>query len=93
MFNLADSSQSLQQDYTITPRKIGEGAHGQVFMAIKKKTKMQLACKIVNICPSAAADTQISEDHVDIRDKIKMEASILKPLKHVSPGCFCLKNI
>ena len=45
--------------YIITPRKIGSGGHGSVFVAIHKKTQQQLACKIVNL------DLDSSDEDID----------------------------
>lgn len=35
--------------YVITQRKLGSGAYGQVYMAFKKETGEQFACKVVDL--------------------------------------------
>ncbi|KAL2010194.1 hypothetical protein VTN00DRAFT_6001 [Thermoascus crustaceus] len=40
---------SFEKQYTITNRKLGSGAYGQVHMAINKETGQQVACKVVDI--------------------------------------------
>ena len=44
----ANAKQYFRQEYRITSRKLGLGAHGSVNMAVKKSTGRQLACKIVD---------------------------------------------
>lgn len=39
----------FQDQYTITLRKLGSGAYGQVHMAYNKESGQQLACKIVDL--------------------------------------------
>lgn len=39
----------IEEQYAITPRKLGSGTYGQVHMAIDRKRKIQLACKIVDL--------------------------------------------
>lgn len=39
----------FEDQYTITQRKLGSGAYGQVHMAFNKVTGQQLACKIVDL--------------------------------------------
>ncbi|KAL4806128.1 kinase-like domain-containing protein [Aspergillus unguis] len=40
---------SFADEYVLTRRKLGSGAYGQVYMAYKKSTGQQFACKIVNL--------------------------------------------
>lgn len=37
------------EKYIITQRKLGSGAYGQVYMAFKKETGQQFACKMVDV--------------------------------------------
>lgn len=39
----------FQEQYIITPRKLGSGAYGKVQMAYKKENGQQLACKVVDL--------------------------------------------
>lgn len=39
----------FEDQYKVTPQKLGSGAYGQVHMAFKKSTGQQLACKIVDL--------------------------------------------
>ncbi|GIC89677.1 FHA domain-containing serine/threonine-protein kinase [Aspergillus udagawae] len=39
----------FEDQYTITQRKLGSGAYGQVHMAFNRETGQQLACKIVDL--------------------------------------------
>ncbi|KAE8360200.1 kinase-like domain-containing protein [Aspergillus caelatus] len=39
----------FEDQYSVTPQKLGSGAYGQVHMAFKKDTGQQLACKIVDL--------------------------------------------
>lgn len=45
----AKPKQQFETDYNISDRKLGSGACGEVFMAIARSTRTQLACKIVNL--------------------------------------------
>lgn len=37
--------------YCVTPRKLGSGAYGQVYMAYNSISGQQLACKVINLRP------------------------------------------
>jgi protein-serine/threonine kinase len=39
----------FEDQYKVTPQKLGSGAYGQVHMAFKKDTGQQLACKIIDL--------------------------------------------
>ncbi|KAE8132384.1 kinase-like domain-containing protein [Aspergillus pseudotamarii] len=39
----------FEDQYSVTPQKLGSGAYGQVHMAFKRDTGQQLACKIVDL--------------------------------------------
>ncbi|THC93864.1 hypothetical protein EYZ11_006646 [Aspergillus tanneri] len=41
--------QVFENMYTVTQRKLGSGAYGQVHMAFEKETGQQLACKIIDL--------------------------------------------
>ncbi|KAL9119819.1 MAG: hypothetical protein Q9187_003626 [Circinaria calcarea] len=41
--------QYFRHRYEVTPRKLGIGAHGHVYMAIDIRTGRQLACKVINL--------------------------------------------
>lgn len=45
---IAYTTQALSSQYVITPRKLGSGAYGQVYMAFQKETGQQFACKVVD---------------------------------------------
>lgn len=42
-------NQAFENQYVVTERKLGSGAYGMVYMAYKKDTGEQLACKIIDI--------------------------------------------
>ncbi|KAK5052160.1 hypothetical protein LTR84_002964 [Exophiala bonariae] len=45
----ADPSQQFRQEYMITERLLGAGAFGKVFMAVEQKSRLQVACKLVDL--------------------------------------------
>ncbi|PWY91433.1 serine/threonine protein kinase [Aspergillus sclerotioniger CBS 115572] len=47
----AQEMKILGSTYCITPRKLGSGAYGQVYMAYKKIDGQQLACKVIDLRP------------------------------------------
>lgn len=40
-------TKQFANQYTVTPRKLGSGGYASVYLAIKRKTRRQVACKIV----------------------------------------------
>lgn len=58
----ADLVQRFEKEYNVSDRKLGSGACGAVFMAIKQSRRTQLACKIVDLRRlSVAPRTQASK--------------------------------
>ncbi|KAL2863446.1 FHA domain-containing serine/threonine-protein kinase [Aspergillus lucknowensis] len=86
---------AFANDYIVTRRKLGSGAYGQVYMAFKKSTGQQFACKIVDLLavkkklakreeaqPGGMRDELLG---MQFRDKLELylrEATILQRLQH-----------
>ena len=47
--NGTDLQKQFEDSYRISNRKLGSGAHGTVYMAVKRCYGRQLACKIINL--------------------------------------------
>ena len=75
----------------MSSRQLGAGGVGKVYMAIDRRLRKQVACKIVNIrtCLVDAALQGANESRKRVRtnivvDKLLREVNILKDLCHVS---------
>ena len=67
----ADIGQYFSNEYRITTRKLGSGAHGRVNMAIKESTRRQLACKVVDLRKVREHETKKFQTLNEIRNKEK----------------------
>lgn len=90
-------AQTFASKYEVTPRKLGCGAYGKVFMAIDKSKKTQVACKIVDLRALKSRYRQQSKSpffetanrpfDMQFEDKLAAytrEARILETIRHVS---------
>ncbi|PTB67847.1 kinase-like protein [Trichoderma citrinoviride] len=68
--------QFFKNEYLITPRCLGSGAEGAVYLAIESKTKRQLVCKLVNL--GKQDGTMPREDSY----RKLQEIDVLRQLKH-----------
>ncbi|KAL6860895.1 kinase-like protein [Trichoderma novae-zelandiae] len=71
-----EECQIFQDEYLITPRCLGSGAEGAVYLAIESKTKRQLVCKLVNL---GKQDGKMPRD--EVYRKLQ-EIDVLRQLKH-----------
>lgn len=62
----------------MTPRCLGTGAEGAVYLALESKTKRQLVCKLVNL---GRQDGKMPQD--ELYRKLQ-EIDVLRQLKHAS---------
>lgn len=62
----------------MTPRCLGTGAEGVVYLALESKTRRQLVCKLVNL---GRQDGKMPQD--ELYRKLQ-EIDVLRQLKHVS---------
>ncbi|KAL3463966.1 kinase-like domain-containing protein [Aspergillus heterothallicus] len=83
---------TFANDYIVTRQKLGSGAYGQVYMAFKRSTGQQFACKIVDLLAvkRKLARGQNMKDFCRpveqvFREKVELylrEATILQKLQH-----------
>ncbi|KAL2813286.1 kinase-like domain-containing protein [Aspergillus granulosus] len=83
---------TFANDYIVTRQKLGSGAYGQVYMAFKRSTGQQFACKIVDLLAvkrklARATEMKILDRPVEqvFHEKVELylrEASILQKLQH-----------
>ncbi|KAL7807374.1 kinase-like protein [Trichoderma aethiopicum] len=71
-----EECQIFKDEYLITPRCLGSGAEGAVYLAIEAKTKRQLVCKVVNL---GKQDGKMPRE--EVYRKLQ-EIDILRQLKH-----------
>ncbi|OXV12153.1 hypothetical protein Egran_00084 [Elaphomyces granulatus] len=90
--------QLFEDQYIITGRKLGSGAYGQVHMAIDRKKKQQLACKVVDIRlikRKLLFSRPTESDHAQyVQKKLEayyQEAEILRRIRH--PNIIGLENV
>jgi protein-serine/threonine kinase len=77
----------------VTRQKLGSGSYGQVFMAFKRNTGQQFACKIVDLLAVKRKLERLKEAKIldkpvkqKFREKVELylrEATILQRLQHV----------
>ena len=84
----ADRWQAFTNLYTLTDRKLGDGAFGKVVMAVDCFRQRQMACKIVNLKNPALMRAQ----QCDFAKKLRCEVDILKDLSHVRLILQSLRN-
>ncbi|UKZ71791.1 uncharacterized protein TrAtP1_012735 [Trichoderma atroviride] len=66
----------FENQYILTPRCLGTGAEGTVYLALEPKTKRQLVCKLVNL---GRQDGKMPQD--ELYRKLQ-EIDVLRQLKH-----------
>ncbi|EGR46057.1 uncharacterized protein TRIREDRAFT_66950, partial [Trichoderma reesei QM6a] len=71
-----EECQTFQDEYLITPRCLGSGAEGAVYLAIEAETKRQLVCKVVNL---AKQDGKMPRE--EVYRKLQ-EIDVLRQLRH-----------
>ncbi|KAL7910035.1 kinase-like domain-containing protein [Trichoderma velutinum] len=71
-----DECRVFENEYTITPRCLGSGAEGAVYLAIESKAKRQLVCKLVNL---GRQDGKMPRE--ELYRKLQ-EIDVLRQLKH-----------
>ncbi|UKZ82300.1 hypothetical protein TrVFT333_010086 [Trichoderma virens FT-333] len=71
-----DECQVFKNEYLITPRCLGSGAEGAVYLATESKTKRQLVCKVVNL---GRQDGKMPRE--ELYRKLQ-EIDVLRQLKH-----------
>ncbi|KAL9468757.1 hypothetical protein ACSS6W_010451 [Trichoderma asperelloides] len=71
-----DECRVFENQYLITPRCLGTGAEGAVYLALESKTKRQLVCKLVNL---GRQDGKMPQD--EIYRKLQ-EIDVLRQLRH-----------
>ncbi|KAK1247986.1 hypothetical protein MKX07_000874 [Trichoderma sp. CBMAI-0711] len=71
-----EECQTFQDEYLITPRCLGSGAEGAVYLAIEAETKRQLVCKVVNL---AKQDGKMPREEVY---RQLQEIDALRQLRH-----------
>ncbi|KAL6901728.1 kinase-like domain-containing protein [Trichoderma evansii] len=71
-----DECQVFENEYLMTPRCLGTGAEGAVYLALESKTKRQLVCKLVNL---GRQDGKMPQD--ELYRKLQ-EIDVLRQLKH-----------
>ncbi|KAL3485564.1 kinase-like domain-containing protein [Aspergillus germanicus] len=83
---------TFANDYIVTRQKLGSGSYGQVFMAFKRNTGQQFACKIVDLLAVKQKLQRLKEAKIldrpieqVFREKVELylrEATILQRLQH-----------
>lgn len=68
----------FQEQYVITPRKLGSGAYGRVHMAYNKDNGQQLACKVVDLRAMRDRATKEIEEQKSKLFRNKWQASMIK---------------
>lgn len=68
----------FQEQYVITPRKLGSGAYGRVHMAYNKDNGQQLACKVVDLRVMRDRATKEIEEQKSKLFRDKWQASMAK---------------
>ncbi|KAH0495403.1 hypothetical protein TgHK011_008960 [Trichoderma gracile] len=86
-----EECQFFKDEYLITPRCLGSGAEGAVYLAIEAETRRQLVCKVVNL---GKQDGKMPRE--EVYRKLQ-EIDVLRQLRHpnilpyidavVSPNC------
>ncbi|KAL7930481.1 kinase-like domain-containing protein [Trichoderma chlorosporum] len=71
-----DECQVFKNEYLMTPRCLGSGAEGAVYLAIEPKTRRQLVCKLVSL---RRQDGKVPRE--DLYRKLQ-EIDVLRQLKH-----------
>ncbi|KAK4068962.1 hypothetical protein Trihar35433_5541 [Trichoderma harzianum] len=71
-----DECRVFENEYIISPRCLGTGAEGAVYLATESKTKRQLVCKLVNL---GRQDGKIPRE--ELYRKLQ-EIDVLRQLKH-----------
>ncbi|KAL7276888.1 hypothetical protein RUND412_000128 [Rhizina undulata] len=78
-----EKDKNIFPPYTITPRFLGGGAYGKVFMAQHAHTSRQLACKIISLTPATTTTaTASASKRARMRAQFMREVEILKNLSH-----------
>lgn len=75
----ADLSQLFMNLFRITDRKMGSGAYGEVWMAVDRARKRQMACKVVKLGKSP----QKQSGSVSFSESLWREVELLKDISHV----------
>ncbi|GKZ79349.1 hypothetical protein AnigIFM56816_003234 [Aspergillus niger] len=57
---MAKEIQFFNNTYCVTPRRLGSGAYGQVYMAYNSISGQQLACKVINLRPLRGGIIRVS---------------------------------
>jgi serine/threonine protein kinase len=87
-------SQKFKQSYTVTDRLLGSGAFGKVFMAVEQKSRVQLACKIVNLRPLqrrmqfGKSEGPLPAEDIDLKSqvrRVKLWSARQKPENQFDP--------
>ncbi|MCJ1400013.1 Meiosis-specific serine/threonine-protein kinase mek1 [Xylographa trunciseda] len=85
----------FKDKYSLTNRKLGEGLHGKVYMAVNRQLGRQLACKIVDLRAvrrheskkwqsSRTLRSGISQKLLPVADvKLKMDEAVARQLREV----------
>ncbi|PNP38053.1 hypothetical protein TGAMA5MH_10152 [Trichoderma gamsii] len=71
-----EECQLFEDKYILTPRCLGTGAEGAVYLTLEPKTKRQLVCKLVNL---GRQDGKMPQD--ELYRKLQ-EIDVLRQLKH-----------
>lgn len=71
-----EECQLFENKYVLTPRCLGTGAEGTVYLTLEPKTKRQLVCKLVNL---GRQDGKLPQD--ELYRKLQ-EIDVLRQLRH-----------
>ncbi|EHA21201.1 hypothetical protein ASPNIDRAFT_133016, partial [Aspergillus niger ATCC 1015] len=92
--------QFFNNTYCVTPRRLGSGAYGQVYMAYNSISGQQLACKVINLRPLRGGIIRVSRaaDLVKMKYGKKLlesgrEANLRKRLEVSSREALILKDL
>lgn len=72
--------------YELSPRILGAGGYGRVYMAWDIKTHRQVACKIMELKDSEGGRNSNQKGWKRMKEMYMREVEILKTLNHVSPN-------
>ena len=85
--------QYFENDYTISHRKLGEGAFAVVYLAYEKMSAAQLACKVIDIARTAGSTSSQRNMKTDLVtngssfggycNRQIREAKLLRKIRHV----------
>ncbi|KAF9894060.1 hypothetical protein FE257_009033 [Aspergillus nanangensis] len=68
----------FEKEYKVTQRKLGSGAYGKVYMAYKKATGQQFACKIIDLrVVREKVITQMEQEESELESTVPREQKAL----------------